>query len=197
MVATIPSHRVLWHWHRTPGLYLHYFPSCNVSDNTISVATNRCNFCWDCCSPDCYHFRSRLAMAPQLTPLSAWPSPGPNHRKHSTYDGWKARRRIRKMGYTIWCLLFLLAVLRMLRLFEGDINHVRIFGQPLVVLNSFEAARDLLEKRGAIYSGRPRLVLFSEMWVISLESYTITQLFWIQDGLGWCSSAPRSWSNVP
>jgi len=40
---------------------------------------------------------------------------------------------------------------------------VRIFGQPLVVLNSFEAARDLLEKRGAIYSGRPRLVLFSEM----------------------------------
>jgi len=45
----------------------------------------------------------------------------------------------------------------------GDVNYARIFGQPLVVLNSFEAAKDLLEKRGVIYSGRPRLVLLSEL----------------------------------
>lgn len=33
----------------------------------------------------------------------------------------------------------------------------------MVILNSAEAARDLLEKRSAIYSDRPRFVLFSEL----------------------------------
>jgi hypothetical protein len=46
---------------------------------------------------------------------------------------------------------------------QGDVNFVKIFHRPLVVLNSFNAARDLLEKRGAIYSSRPRMVLIAEM----------------------------------
>ena len=53
---------------------------------------------------------------------------------------------------TTWLLLLL-----------GDVNYVKVFSQPLVILNSFQAAKDLLERRGAIYSDRPRMVLLSEL----------------------------------
>lgn len=45
----------------------------------------------------------------------------------------------------------------------GDVNYLEVLGQPLVVLNSYPACKDLLEKRGNIYSSRPRLVLLSEL----------------------------------
>ncbi|KIM41937.1 hypothetical protein M413DRAFT_71520 [Hebeloma cylindrosporum] len=45
----------------------------------------------------------------------------------------------------------------------GDIVHIKIFGQPLVILNSLKASRDLLDKRSSIYSDRPRFVLLSEL----------------------------------
>ena len=45
----------------------------------------------------------------------------------------------------------------------GDINYLEVLGQPMVVLNSYTACRDLLEKRSAIYSSRPRLVFISEL----------------------------------
>ncbi|KAI0313058.1 hypothetical protein OF83DRAFT_1176031 [Amylostereum chailletii] len=45
----------------------------------------------------------------------------------------------------------------------GDVMHARVFSRSLLILNSFKAARDLLEKRGANYSCRPRMVLISEL----------------------------------
>jgi len=45
----------------------------------------------------------------------------------------------------------------------GPIIYASTFGKPLIILNSFEVAQDLLQKRGNIYSGRPRLITFSEM----------------------------------
>lgn len=45
----------------------------------------------------------------------------------------------------------------------GPIVYASAFGKPLIVLSSFSVARDLLQKRGSIYSGRPRLITFSEM----------------------------------
>ena len=45
----------------------------------------------------------------------------------------------------------------------GPIVYASAFGKPLIVLNSFNVAQDLLQKRGSIYSGRPRLITFSEM----------------------------------
>ncbi len=47
----------------------------------------------------------------------------------------------------------------------GDILHVQVLGQHIVVLNSLQSVRDLLEKRSSIYSDRPRFVLLSEMYV--------------------------------
>ncbi|THH08833.1 hypothetical protein EW145_g2433 [Phellinidium pouzarii] len=45
----------------------------------------------------------------------------------------------------------------------GDVIHVSIFGQPMIILNTAEAARDLMEKRGANYSDRPTTTLLGKM----------------------------------
>ncbi|THU76393.1 cytochrome P450 [Dendrothele bispora CBS 962.96] len=45
----------------------------------------------------------------------------------------------------------------------GDIIYVRIFGSSMLILNTFQAAQELLEERGALYSDRPRFVLFNEL----------------------------------
>lgn len=47
--------------------------------------------------------------------------------------------------------------------FLGDVVYLHIFGIGLVFLNSPEAAFDLLDKRGAIYSDKPNLVMAGEL----------------------------------
>ena len=41
----------------------------------------------------------------------------------------------------------------------GDLVSVEMFGTRYLFLNSYEAAIDLLEKRGNIYSGRPKAAM--------------------------------------
>ncbi|KAJ7151250.1 cytochrome P450 [Mycena filopes] len=41
----------------------------------------------------------------------------------------------------------------------GDIVHVSVFGQHIIILNSEETVFDLLERRSAIYSDRPQLTM--------------------------------------
>ncbi|KAH8892154.1 cytochrome P450 CYP621A2 [Thozetella sp. PMI_491] len=51
----------------------------------------------------------------------------------------------------------------------SDVISFNVLGQRVVVLNSVEAAVDLLDKRGANYSDRPRFVLFEQMgWRMTL-----------------------------
>ncbi|TBU57403.1 cytochrome P450 [Dichomitus squalens] len=45
----------------------------------------------------------------------------------------------------------------------GELVYLNIFGQGLLFVNSYEAAVDLLEKRGAIYSDKPRMVMAGEL----------------------------------
>lgn len=45
----------------------------------------------------------------------------------------------------------------------GDIIYVSIVGRPTVIVNSVEIARDLMDKRGANYSDRPRMVMHGEL----------------------------------
>ncbi|KAI0320135.1 cytochrome P450 [Amylostereum chailletii] len=47
----------------------------------------------------------------------------------------------------------------------GDIVSVRVFGQTMVVLNSVRAVKDLFERRGAIYSERPRQTMLEMIGV--------------------------------
>ncbi|KZT08511.1 cytochrome P450 [Laetiporus sulphureus 93-53] len=45
----------------------------------------------------------------------------------------------------------------------GDVVYARLFHKHVIILNSVHAARELLEKRGAIYSDRPRFVMYAEL----------------------------------
>ncbi|KAL7932811.1 cytochrome P450 [Trichoderma chlorosporum] len=58
----------------------------------------------------------------------------------------------------------------------GPISSVTIFGTTLVILNSASAAHDLLEKRGNIYSSRPKMVFGMQMcgWSRILSSLQMT-----------------------
>lgn len=57
----------------------------------------------------------------------------------------------------------------------GPVMHLRAFNRHVIVLDTMQAAVDLLEKRGAIYSDRPRMPLLVELmgggWVLSLMRY--------------------------
>ncbi|EJD04870.1 cytochrome P450 [Fomitiporia mediterranea MF3/22] len=46
----------------------------------------------------------------------------------------------------------------------GDVVYLSIIGKPLIILNSAEAARDLLDKRASNFSDRPRFVLHGELF---------------------------------
>jgi hypothetical protein len=38
---------------------------------------------------------------------------------------------------------------------SGDIVYSRVLGQHIIIINSIEVARELLDRRSAIYSDRP------------------------------------------
>ena len=45
----------------------------------------------------------------------------------------------------------------------GEVVYLNVFGQGLLFVNTHEAAIDLLEKRGAIYSDKPKMVMAGEL----------------------------------
>ena len=48
---------------------------------------------------------------------------------------------------------------------EGDIIYLRAFRRDVIILNKFEHARELLDRRGSAFSDRPRMVAVMEMCV--------------------------------
>jgi len=70
----------------------------------------------------------------------------------------------------------------------GDVMHVKIFGQSMVILHSLQAARDLLDKRSSIYSDRPRFVLLSELYVF--PSFHLSCVSANQGFSGWAGRVP-------
>ena len=46
---------------------------------------------------------------------------------------------------------------------KGDLTYMEVLGIRMVIVNSQTVARDLLEKRGAKYSNRPRMVRLNEV----------------------------------
>lgn len=50
----------------------------------------------------------------------------------------------------------------------GEVLSVEVLGQPIVIVTSAAAAEELFERRSAIYSDRPRLVMIAELYVAPL-----------------------------
>src|ERR1700761_8464684 len=49
----------------------------------------------------------------------------------------------------------------------GDVVYANVLGTPFLIVNSLEIAKELLEKRGNIYSGRIELYIFQLVSVSS------------------------------
>ncbi|KAI0364043.1 cytochrome P450 [Pilatotrama ljubarskyi] len=74
---------------------------------------------------------------------------------------------------------------------HGDVVYVQLLRKPTVILNTIEAARDLLDKRSTKYSDRPSMILHSEM--IGQEAALVSIPYgdrfrkhrkWLYDGVG-------------
>ena len=50
----------------------------------------------------------------------------------------------------------------------GNVVYARFLATDVLIVNSAEAARTLMEKRGAKYSGRPRFTFLCELYAHSL-----------------------------
>lgn len=60
-----------------------------------------------------------------------------------------------------------------------------ILGQPMIVVNSYEMACELLDKRSATFSGRPKLVM-AELYVLSVNVAINVCLFYdYRAGMEW------------
>ena len=44
-------------------------------------------------------------------------------------------------------------------IFTGDIVYLKVLGQSIILLGSYEAAFEILEKRSANYSNRPQSIM--------------------------------------
>ncbi|CCM06194.1 uncharacterized protein FIBRA_08437 [Fibroporia radiculosa] len=86
-------------------------------------------------------FRSRKALSIAPGP-TLWPIIGNVHQIPSEHP-W--------LTYSKWAKTY------------GDIIHLDAVGQPIIVLNSANIARELLVKRSSIYSGRPHLVMAGDL----------------------------------
>ncbi|KAK7677862.1 hypothetical protein QCA50_019174 [Cerrena zonata] len=69
----------------------------------------------------------------------------------------------------------------------GSLVFAKLFQTPTIIINSWEVARDLMEKRSGNYSSRPRLILMVEMfgWQNALTTIPYNDRFklirkWIQ-----------------
>ncbi|KAH8994576.1 hypothetical protein EDB92DRAFT_290801 [Lactarius akahatsu] len=59
----------------------------------------------------------------------------------------------------------------------GDILSFHIFGHVIIVLNTTKATKDLLEKRGDVYSDRPVVQMMKMRWLVPFARYSE---FWCQ-----------------
>ncbi|KAJ7504102.1 cytochrome P450 [Mycena galericulata] len=59
--------------------------------------------------------------------------------------------------------------------FKSDVIYLRVLGTSILSINSFLAANELLNQRGAVWSDRPRLPMIKELmgwdWNLVLQSY--------------------------
>jgi len=101
------------------------------------------------------HKASRLPLPPG--PKTAWLGGAqlPQAYHWLTYAQWKDT-------FGLPCLLLLFDVSSQ-RDTIGDIIYIYTFGNPIIVLNTAEAANQLLDKRGNIYSSRPLRTMLGEL----------------------------------
>ena len=79
---------------------------------------------------------------------------------YRTFGAW-----MKKYGAYLAVLFCVNEILVLNRICEGDLIYVSVLGRPMIIVNSAQAARDLMEKKGAIYSSRPRMEIMGQLCV--------------------------------
>ena len=51
---------------------------------------------------------------------------------------------------------------------QGDIFYLNLLGRPMIVINSIEIARELLDSKGATFSDRPHSFMMNSLYVVSV-----------------------------
>jgi len=107
--------------------------------------------------------RSRLPPGPRGYPIVGNLFDLPSTQVWKQFGAWGKQYG----GFTWLSLRTICTLMRMLAQWilytPGHVTHISVFGQNTIILNSLEAAVDLLDKRSAIYSGRPILTMGGEM----------------------------------
>jgi hypothetical protein len=68
------------------------------------------------------------------------------------------------MGETIWYYEFhCFVIFSLLIHLVGDVMYLHVLGQSIIILNTAEAASELLDNKGSIYSHKPRAVMAGEL----------------------------------
>lgn len=77
-----------------------------------------------------------------------------------TFSQWSKQygKYYRNIGYNCWLRLIISSNT------IGDLIYIHIFGRPMIICNTFEIAKELMDKRGANYSDRPP-IMAAEMYV--------------------------------
>ena len=55
----------------------------------------------------------------------------------------------------VWCVLITASGLHSHLYLVGDVIYIKKLANPIIILNSLDAIRDLFEKRSGSYSSRP------------------------------------------
>ena len=86
------------------------------------------------------------------------------HWQYARYATREGSSDLQPFGTSVRCVQAALYIKRVW--FEdhiGDIVHLEVFNQHIIILNSMKAVNDLLEQRSTIYSSRPAAVMTSEL----------------------------------
>jgi hypothetical protein len=97
-----------------------------------------------------------------MSSLPSWSQAGVFDRKSEADAVCRAMAEFHRMEEGLWYGTRLPMPVYDADAFSGDMIHLNVFGQHFLILNTWEAVNDLLNKRSA-YSGRPQFTMISEL----------------------------------
>ena len=59
---------------------------------------------------------------------------------------------------------------------DSDLIRLNLLGNNVIIVNSYAAATDLLEKRGTTYSERPVFTMLADLWVFQSVFVTLADM---------------------
>ncbi|KAG6378884.1 cytochrome P450 [Boletus reticuloceps] len=95
--------------------------------------------------------------------LPSRPQGSSPYRKHRRHALCQTLAHLYRMGPEIWQVTYILSYPSALPSFLGDISHVEVLGQHIIILNNVNVAMEMLDKKSSSYSDRPVLPMGGEL----------------------------------